>query len=328
MATAFNTTRSVTTLVRSLLNDGGPNGAPVNIATISRTANVVTVVTAAAHGLVVGDQVVIAGVTGGATSFNNAAGTSFTVVSATPASNTFTYAQTGGNESGNPNTGTASGVGTGALFTDPVLLPYLNSAYRKVQRALANIGQETFVVDDVLIVVPAVSAVDPSVQVVVNDSTAPPNQLPTDLLVPEKLWERRSGSSDNFQEMVDLSDHGGLPSQPQGSQLLFWEWRTDGLYFLGATQDNQVRIRYQKALPDLTDGSTTILIRNAQDAMAYFTAAMAGMARGSPLAKDWDAAAIDALEDLIIRATQREQNTVRRRRPYGRRGGMGTGSII
>src|SRR2546422_9655392 len=180
MATAFNTTRSVTSLVRSLLNDGGPNGALVNLATISRTANVVTVVTAAAHGLVVGDQVVIAGVTGGATSFNSAAGTSFAVLSTTPPT-TFTYAQAGGNESGNPNTGTASGVGTGALFTDPVLLPYLNSAYRKVQRALANIGQETFVVDDVLIVVPAVSAVDPSVQVVVNDSTAPPNQLPTDL---------------------------------------------------------------------------------------------------------------------------------------------------
>src|SRR3989442_2201241 len=299
MATAFNTTRSVTTLVRSLLNDGGPNGALVNLATISRTANVVTVVTAAAHGLVVGDQVVVTGVTGGATSFNSAAGTSFTVLSTTPPT-TFTYAQAGGKESGNPNTGTASGVGTGALFTDPVLLPYLNSAYRKVQRALANIGQETFVVDDVLIVVPAVSTVDPSVQVVVNDSTARPNQLPTDLLVPEKLWERRSGSSDNFQEMVDLSDHGGLPSQPQGSQLLFWEWRTDGLYFLGATQDNQVRIRYQKALPDLTDGSSTILIRNAQDAMAYFTAGMAGMARGSPPAKDWEAAVLERLADLMI----------------------------
>src|SRR2546425_9273715 len=203
MATAFNTTRSVTSLVRSLLNDGGPNGALVNIASILRTANIVRVVTAAAHGLIAGDQVVIAGVTGGATSFNSAAVTSFTVLSTTP-STTFTYAQAGGKESGNPNTGTAFGFGTRAPFTDPVLLPYLNSAYRKVQRALANIGQETFVVDDVLIVVPAVSAVDPSVQVVVNDSTAPPNQLPTDLLVPEKLWERRSGSSDNFQEMVDL----------------------------------------------------------------------------------------------------------------------------
>src|SRR3989442_15823204 len=111
--------------------------------------------------------------------------------------------------------------------------------------------------------------------------------------------------------MVDLSDHGGLPSQPQGSQLLFWEWRTDGLYFLGATQDNQVRIRYQKALPDLTDGSTTILIRNAQDAMAYFTAAMAGKARGSPLAKDWGAGGTYALGGLFIRAPQREPKTPR-----------------
>src|SRR5947209_19013059 len=118
MATAFYTTRSVTSLVRSLLNDGGPNGALVNIASILRTANIVTVVTAAAHGLIAGDQVVIAGVTGGATSFNSAAGTSFTVLSTTP-STTFTYAQAGGNESGNPNTGTASGVGTGALLHRP-----------------------------------------------------------------------------------------------------------------------------------------------------------------------------------------------------------------
>src|SRR3989442_2901866 len=94
MATAFNTTRSVTTLVRSLLNDGGPNGALVNLATISRTANVVTVVTAAAHGLVVGDQVVVTGVTGGATSFNSAAGTWFTVLKTTPPT-TVTHAPAG-----------------------------------------------------------------------------------------------------------------------------------------------------------------------------------------------------------------------------------------
>src|SRR2546427_5151032 len=142
MATAFNTTRSVTTLVGSLLNDGGPNGALVNLATISRTANVVTVVTAAVHGLVVGDQVVVTGVTGGATSFNSAAGTSFTVLNTTPPT-TFTYAQAGGNESGNPKTRTPSGVGTGGLFTHPRLPPYLNSAFRKGQRAPANIGQGT-----------------------------------------------------------------------------------------------------------------------------------------------------------------------------------------
>ena len=209
----------------------------------------------------------------------------------------------------------------GNLFTDGLLLPYLNSAYRKVQRALANIQSGTFIVDNTTVVVPAVTAVDASVQVVINDATAPPNQLPTDLLAPAKLWERKNGGSDNFQEMVDMTDHGGLPSQPQGAALRFWEWRGDGLYFLGATQDVQVRMRYQKAYPDLADATSSILIRNAQEALAYFTAAMAAMARGSPLAEKWTLAAEDALEDLIVRVTQREQQSVRRRRPYSSRRG-------
>src|ERR1700756_3584463 len=103
----------------------------------------------------------------------------------------------------------------GNLFTDSVLLPYVNSAYRKVQRALANVQSGTFLSDDVLLVVAAVTAVDPSLQMSVTDATAPPNQLPTDLLVPVKLWERANGSSDDFVEMTDLTNHGGLPSQAQ-----------------------------------------------------------------------------------------------------------------
>jgi hypothetical protein len=170
----------------------------------------------------------------------------------------------------------------GNLFTDTVLLPYANSAYRKVQRALANVNSGTFLNDDVLLVVTAVAATDASLQVSVTDATAPPNQLPTDLLVPVKLWERLNESTDDFMEMTDLTGQGGLPSQPQGECLEFWEWRTDGLYFLGATNDTQIRLRYQKAFPDLTDSTSPVLIRNAQEAIAYFTAAMASAARGAP----------------------------------------------
>src|ERR1700693_1257680 len=112
----------------------------------------------------------------------------------------------------------------GSLFTDGVLLPYANSAYRKVQRGLANIQSGTFLSDDVLLVVPAVTAVDPSAQVSITDATAPPNQLPTDLLVPVKLWERANLSSDDFIEMTDLTDHDGLPSEPQAATLRSWEW--------------------------------------------------------------------------------------------------------
>src|SRR5579871_1266996 len=93
----------------------------------------------------------------------------------------------------------------GNLFTDTVLLPYANAAYRKVQRALANIQSGTFLSDDVLLVVSAVTAIDSSVQVSITDATAPPNQLPTNLLAPVKLWERPNGSSDDFVEMTDLT---------------------------------------------------------------------------------------------------------------------------
>jgi hypothetical protein len=211
----------------------------------------------------------------------------------------------------------------GNLFTDGVLLPYANAAYRKVQRALANVRSGTFLSDNVLLTVPAIAVADPSAQVSITDATAPPNQLPPDLLVPLKLWERPNGSFDDFVEMTDLTDHGGLPSQPQTETLLYWEWRADGIYFLGATQDTQVRLRYEKALPDLTDATSPVLVRNAQEAIAYFTAAMASAARGAPLADRWDGAGSDALEDLLARATLREQHSNRRRRPYSWRQGYG-----
>src|SRR6266478_5450985 len=102
----------------------------------------------------------------------------------------------------------------GNLFTDAVLLPYANSAYRKLQRALGNAGGGGFIQDDVLLVVPAVT------------------------------------STEDFLEMVDLTRHGGLPSRAQDVTLSVWEWRADGLYFLGATQDTQIRLRYLKAYPD------------------------------------------------------------------------------
>jgi hypothetical protein len=209
----------------------------------------------------------------------------------------------------------------GNLFTDAVLLPYANSAYRKVQRALGNAGAGGFLSDDALLVVAAVDAPDASLQVSITDATALPNQLPTDLLLPLKIWERPNGSSDDFAEMVDLTRHGGLPSRVQDVNLSIWEWRSDGIYFLGATEDTQIRLRYLKAYPDLTDATSPVLIRNSQEAVAYATAALAGWSRGSPLSERWDDAAADALEDLVIQSVRREQQSSRRRRPFSCRSG-------
>src|SRR6266487_5867617 len=128
----------------------------------------------------------------------------------------------------------------GNLFTDAVLLPYANSAYRKLQRAIGNAGGGGFIQDDALLVVTAITQADTSLQVSITDATAPPNQLPTDLLVPVKIWERPNGSTHDFLEMVAPTQHGGLPSRVQDVPPTVWEWRAAALYFLGATRATQI----------------------------------------------------------------------------------------
>ena len=209
----------------------------------------------------------------------------------------------------------------GNWATDAVLIPYVNSSYRTVQRKIANAGGSGFITDAVELVVFAVPALqqDPGTQVVLNDATPPPNQLPSNLLNPLKIWERPNGSTVDFDEMEDWTNKGGLPSRLQGSSLDDWEWRTDGLYFIGATQDTQIRLRYNAAFPDLTGPTDVILIRGAQEALAYVAAGLAGMARGAPLAEQMEQLATDYIEDLISANVRAQQNQGTRRRPYGRR---------
>ncbi len=209
----------------------------------------------------------------------------------------------------------------GATFSDPFLLPLVQSAFRKVYRALENVGSESMIADNVQLVVPAVAGIDPGLQVSITDATAPPNQLPVDLIVPAKIWERPNLSTQSFVEMFDMSDASGMPSVPQGQTLTYWEWRGDGLYFVGALQDTQIRLRYIKALPDVTSASSNVLLRNVIDAVAHITAAMAGLSRGSEFVKMMEELAEDALFDLKAISVRRDQRRARRRRPFGRRSG-------
>lgn len=215
----------------------------------------------------------------------------------------------------------------GNWATDAVLLPYLNAAYRTVQRKIANAGGDGFITDDVLLVVPAVplNQQDPGTVVVINDATAPPNQLPSNLLVPLKIWERPNGSAQDFVEMDNLTNKGGLPSQLQGAALDVWEWRADGLYFIGATQDTQIRLRFQAAFPDFAGASDVVLIRGAQECLAQGTAAFAGFARGSPLADKMEGLFNDSTEDVILENVRANQVSGVRRRAFGSRMGLRRG---
>ena len=213
----------------------------------------------------------------------------------------------------------------GAVFTDAILLPYVNSTYRIIQKKISNAGGDEFITDGVLFVIPAVAAnqQDPGTQVVLNDAGFTYlnvfTQLPTNLIEPLKIWERPNLSTQDFEEMVNLTSHGGLPSRPQGQTLREWEWRTDGVYFVGATQDTQIRMRYTSFLPDLINAQDMILIRGAQECLAQGAAGLAAGARGSPMAEQMDNLFNDSVEDVIVGNVRSQQNSPVRRKPYSSR---------
>ncbi|MHB8539426.1 MAG: hypothetical protein ACYDCD_00580 [Candidatus Acidiferrales bacterium] len=200
----------------------------------------------------------------------------------------------------------------GAVFSDAVLMPFLNSAYRDLQRQLAESGVSVLVGQQD-IDLPLTNGVT---NTEISDVTTP--QLPTELLAPQQLWEQATGSSDVFIPMEKIT--GGLPNFQPSGYLRMWEWREDAIQLIGATQEITVRIRYEKDLPALALGTDPVQIRSAVDPLAYAVAAMAARSRGArALAEDMLLAAQAATDKLIERYVRPEQFKGRRRKPYGYR---------
>lgn len=202
-----------------------------------------------------------------------------------------------------------------AVFTDALLMPLMNSAYRGLQRELAENGVSVLIEQQDLDL-----ETDPSTGATSTEiSEASSPQLPSDCLMPHMLWERATANTtDVFVPMEKFTSGGGMLNLQPSSYLRLWEWREDKINLIGATQAITVRIRYEKILPELTLGTDPVQIRAATDPLAFATAALAARSRGArALAQDLLATAQMATENLIERYVRPEQTRGRRRRPYG-----------
>lgn len=168
---------------------------------------------------------------------------------------------------------------SGSLFSDSYLLPFLNAAYRNTQIALANAGKQSFTEDYVILSIPAVTAVDPGLDVEVaftgiSGNVTPANTpaLPGDLIEPLELQERLTGSTDLFRPINNMTAHGGLPSLPQDGALRYWEWRGDALCFIGSTQANDVRLRYRKGFAGFAVTNATGTVNTSGNLVTWATA--------------------------------------------------------
>jgi hypothetical protein len=204
-----------------------------------------------------------------------------------------------------------------SVFTDTLLMPFLNSAYRGLQRELAENGVSVLAEQqDLELDSDPVSGITPTE---ISDTSSP--QLPTDCLAPHMLWERATANTaDVFVPMEKFTSGGSMLNLQPSTYLRLWEWREDKVNLIGATQSITVRIRYEKVLPLLTLGTDPIQIRSATDPLAFATAALAARSRGArALAQDLLGAAQMATENLIERYVRPEQTKGRRRMPYGYR---------
>jgi hypothetical protein len=203
----------------------------------------------------------------------------------------------------------------GTVFTDTLLMPLLNSAYRGLQQELAENGVSVLIEQQDIDL--ELDTTTGTTNTEISDASSP--QLPSDCLMPHMLWERASpNTADVFVPMEKFMSGGSMLNLQPSMYLRLWEWREDKINLIGATQAITVRVRYEKVLPELTLGTDPIQIRSSTDPLAFATAALAARSRGArALAQDLLGTAQMATENLIERYVRPEQTKGRRRRPYG-----------
>lgn len=195
------------------------------------------------------------------------------------------------------------------------------------QNEVNNHGVSTFTKETLLTPLtppPAPYSVDPATQVNVSDSgyfdgsalnTGAQQFVPPDLLVPLFLWERETGSTENWVEMVERPD--GLPSVLPSLRFRIWEWRQDGLYMPGASQSNDVRLRYTGSLAQFVSVNDTLYFRGATGALAYYMVSTYMSSKNPQAAALAETRATERLNQIATRSARMKQREPITRRSYG-----------
>jgi len=213
---------------------------------------------------------------------------------------------------------------SGEILTDSAnfMFPLLNDALEWFANEMNNHGVGTFEKQTFLTNVLAITVNDPGIQVNISDTgyfDGTQNhqlpQVPTDLNVPLFLWERQHGSAEEWIPMTQALD--GLPSYPQGDRLKWWEWRSDTLAFVGATQNNDIRLRYASSHPLLATPKDILFFRGATGCVAYKMVSTYLASKNPEAAQMADSVATSRASQLTTRNARMKQTAPTTRQSYG-----------
>lgn len=227
-----------------------------------------------------------------------------------------------------------SEVAGGDILTDaaPFTFECLDAGFERVQIELASVGVETMTAEAWLIGLPSMPTIDPEARMIIDDTGCNiiyPNgvgntlanspQLPSDLVLPVRLFERQTNTTNQKSKMVQ--PNGGLLPMTQQSFLVDWEWKADGIRTRGALQSQDVMIEYEKHLQKLVAPTDPVPIRGCTNAAAYYSALVFCESRGGAVSPAFKVDATEEMSLLKLVSSRRRQHKQVRRRPYsGRRG--------
>lgn len=200
----------------------------------------------------------------------------------------------------------------GTIFTDTDLLPLLNADLRDLNFDLANAGA-SFMKGTIT------RNLTVGNDTIINWALPVAQVLGDDFILPLKMWEKQTGMPDSTYVVMNEKPER-LPDLDQSGQLRFWSWDNGSINLLGATQNNTVRIMYERQLPVFSAPTDVVPIPGATNTLAYGVLMKAALSRGEAevhgMAQGLYDKAYQQLKRLYIKGNQRRP---RRRTPYGMR---------
>lgn len=211
-----------------------------------------------------------------------------------------------------------------------------NTAWRRLQEYIANLGY-TVLTDEIIITgLPQVDSIDPGTQTAL-DWTGYQNAqggidvdfaLPQNFMAPLKVWERITGQNAYFRPLGNVMD--GLPSTPKMGYNGIFEWRGNKVWMPGSQNSMDLRFRFIAFFNDfVTQGDVLwnqqpVPIMRCLDALSFYICSEAANPRGDLDGAQFDTKAQAAAKLIFNRDVRLKTRTNVRRRP--RSGGSGHGS--
>ncbi len=193
-------------------------------------------------------------------------------------------------------------------FTYAAMIPYLNMALRELQELFEENNIPSTNEISAVLSVPAGTTV-----IAVGGTPA----LPADLIEPQWVGERSSGSSDTFVKMDPLDF---LPTYPTTvTWFRNYSWRENTIIVPAANGIREIQIRYIKSLfTTITASTDTITVTNGTSFLGYRTGGLCAQFIGEneTRANELNADAVLALARTLNIGTKGRQGMAVRRRPF------------